>query len=290
MQTPPKPGLDPLAIVVLAVAALLAAGLVLWLFLSIRSAPSPEPAKGAAEDVREGIAGAAKKLIERFGERTKPAPTPPAPRATRAPAPSAKPAATRPAPPGQRPTGIDLPAGKTWTYSVRLEPEVWKDAVLVYRSVAEQGGVAVQTDFRHAQGNLTFRLGTYAAGHRSHAQMRFPGFFMHGAYFDFPLTPGKRFSWEYPWQMRDNSIRAGRVRHFEATVGATEPVSVPAGRYDAVRLDVTLNYIDGGKTLATVNEALWYAPSIRQIVKVVRSGRSPDEAGQRIVADLAEIR
>jgi len=286
METP-RSRLDPLALAVLGAAALAGLALVAWLVVSIRSAPAPEPAKAAAPGALERAADAVKRLIGQFEERTKPAPPArPKPPASKPPGPAAKPAA----PATGRRLGIDLPPGYAWTYAVRLEPEVWKDAALTYRSVLDSTGLVVEAEFRHSQGKLDFRLGNYAAGHRSHAQLRFPGFFMHGAYLDFPLTPGKRFAWEYPWQARDNSIRPGRVRRFEASVGAMEPVSVPAGRYDAVRIDVKVRYVDGGKDLASVDEILWYAPSIRQLVKVVRSGSSPDEKAQRIVADLAEVR
>lgn len=173
---------------------------------------------------------------------------------------------------------------------MRLEPEVWKNATLAYRSAAEKDGMTVHADFRHDKGVMSFRLGTYAPGHASHSQIRFPGFFMHGAYLDFPLDKGKRFSWTYPWQMADNRIRDGRVRRWDAVVGTSEQVSVPAGRFEAVRIDAAVSYIDGGTTLASVKETIWYAPAIRQIVKVVREGRSPDEAGQRIVAELAEAK
>ncbi len=264
----PTRRLDPLAVAVLGIALLIALAGIAWLVVSIRSAPE-------TPSTRDSIADAAKRALERFApaEKAKPVPAPAAPAAT-----------------ARGGKGIELPAGGTWTYAVRLEPEVWKNATLAYRSVAEKDGMAVHADFHHDKGNLSFRLGTYVAGHRSHAQIRFPGFFMHGAYLDFPLDKGKRFSWEYPWQMADNRLREGRVRRWDAVVGASEPVSVPAGRYQAVRIDATLNYVDGGKALASVKETIWYAASAGQIVKVVREGRSPDEAGQRIVAELAEVK
>ncbi len=283
-QNPRK--LDPLAVVVVGAAALVALVLVVWLVLSLRSA-LPKPAPEGAGSVVEGVRSAleqARHFLRKFDERSLPPP-----------APVAKPAPPRPAAPGQpgggsAKPGIDLPLGKSWTYNVTLEPEVWRDATLAYRSVADGDAVAVQAEFRHSKGNMAFRLGTYTRGHPSHAQIRFPGFFMHGAYLDFPLTRGKAFSWSYPWQMADNRLREGRVRRWDAVVVGNETVSVPAGRFEAIRIDATVRYIDAGKDLATVNEILWYAPSIRQIVKVARAGRSPDEAGQRIVAELAAMK
>lgn len=270
---PPRRGLDPLALKVLGAALALAIGLAVWLFVAIRSAP--DAPRDAGPGIASGLVDAARSLLRRVEESARPAP-PATQSSTSAPA------------PGKR--GIELAAGRSWTYAVRLEPEVWRDATLTYRTVAEQGALVVHTEFRHAQGRLSFRLGPYVAAHASHAQLRFPGFFMHGAYFEFPLAPGRKFSWTYPWQMPDNRVRADRVRRFDAAVGASESVSVPAGRYDAMRIDAVLSYVDAGRTIATVNETLWYAPSIRQIVKVVRDGRSPDEAGRRIVAELADSR
>jgi hypothetical protein len=284
----PHGRVDPVALAILGLAGLLAIGIATWLVVALQQQP--------AAPAQEGIAEVAKRVIDQFRDPPKPAPQPSRlpPVAKRESAqlkPKAEQSAASATPtlPTIARAGIDLPAGKSWTYAVRLEPEVWRNAELVYRSSAGQGGIVVDTDFRHAGGNVSFRLGTYRPGHASHANVRFPGFFMHGAYLDFPLEAGKRFSWTYPWQQADNRVRADRVRRFDAVVGPTETVSVPAGRFEAIRVDITLSYVDAGSTLATVNEILWYAPSARQIVKLMRAGDSPDEAGKRIVADLAGI-
>lgn len=39
-----------------------------------------------------------------------------------------------------------------------------------------------------------------AAGHPTHANTRFPGFFMHPSDFRLPLEPGQKLSWSWPWQ------------------------------------------------------------------------------------------
>jgi hypothetical protein len=277
---------DPVALGILGFAGLLAIAIAAWLVVSVQREP--------ARPTTEGIADLAKRVLDQFRDPPKPAPPPPrlppvAKREAAQPKPAPVPKPAPAAGTASAAKGIDLPAGKRWTYAVRLEPEVWKNAELVYRSSTGQAGMVIDTDFRHAGGNTSFRLGTYAAGHASHGNVRFPGFFMHGAYLEFPLEAGKRFSWTYPWQQTDNRVRADRIRRFDAVVGPTETVSVPAGRFDAVRVDITLSYVDAGRVFATVNEVLWYAPAARQIVKLVRAGDSPDEAGKRIVADLAEI-
>lgn len=275
---------DPFAAAVLGAAALCGVALVIWVVVGLLRGggiePSPKPAPETAP---------------------KPAPSPspgkPAPSAPATPREAEPPGAI--APPNSGGSGGTAVAAKrglapapdrTWTYEVRVEPAAWRDAVLVYRTAREPSGLAVQTEFRHSKGQMAFRLGTYAAGHPSHAQVRFPGFFMHGAYLELPLDKGRRMEWTYPWQASDNRVRDGRVRRWRAVVGDTEKVSVPAGRFDAVRIDATVTYEDAGQVAATVSETLWVVPSSNQIVKVVRSGRSPDEAAERIVADLAEVK
>ena len=256
--------LDPFAAAVLGVAALCGLLLAAWVVVGVLRSGALQPV---------------------------PKPTPePVAKAAPKPAPPPAKSADAPIAPATAKRGLALAPDRTWTYAVRVEPAVWRDAVLAYRTVREPSGLAVQTEFRHSKGQMSFRLGTYAAGHPSHAQVRFPGFFMHGAYLELPLDKGRRMEWTTPWQAADNRVREGRVRRWRAVVGDTEKVSVPAGRFDAVRIDATLTYEDAGKVAATVSETLWVVPSANQIVKVVRSGRSPDEAAERIVADLAEVK
>ena len=66
-----------------------------------------------------------------------------------------------------------------WRYAVVVEPPTWRDATLTYRTQQENAGIGVLTDFAYAGGKMNFHLGNYAAGHPSHANTRFPGFFMH---------------------------------------------------------------------------------------------------------------
>ena len=131
-----------------------------------------------------------------------------------------------------------------------------------------------------------FHLGTFAAGHPSHANTRFPGFFMHPSYFSLPLQPGQKLSWGWAWQ----PAREGRVKRYEGRVVRVEDVTVPAGTYRAAVIEAELTYIEGGQVRARARETLWYAPAASQIVKVVREGRTPDEGSSRIVAELAEYR
>jgi hypothetical protein len=69
-----------------------------------------------------------------------------------------------------------------------------------------------------------------------------------------------------------------------------ENVQVPAGTFRAAVIEAVLEYYDGHVVRARVNETIWYAPAVSQIVKVIREGKSPDEASSRIVAELVEYR
>jgi hypothetical protein len=69
-----------------------------------------------------------------------------------------------------------------------------------------------------------------------------------------------------------------------------ENVQVPAGTFSAAVIEAELSYLEEGKVQARARETLWYAPTLSQVVKVVRDGRTPDEGSSRIVAELAEYR
>jgi len=150
--------------------------------------------------------------------------------------------------------------------------------------------IEVQTEFRHAGGKSDFRLGTFSPDHRSHVQLRFPGFFMHAAYLVLPLEQGMPVEWGWAWQLPDNSVRDGRLKRYRGVVSGWETIAVPAGRFRAARIDADLYYVDEGRIQASAKETLWYSPDVNQFVKAVREGRTPDERGTRIVAELAEYR
>lgn len=177
-------------------------------------------------------------------------------------------------------------AGRTWVYAVTVEPPIWRNITLTYRTEQRGADVGVQTEFKYAGGQMNFYLGTLVPGHPTHANVRFPGFFLHPVYLPASLQPGQHFAWEWAWQ----PARPGRVKRYEALVQRWEEVAVPAGRFEAALIVADLFYIEGGKVLAKSRETLWYAPKAGQLVKVVREGRTPDEGSERIVAALAEMR
>lgn len=158
--------------------------------LGVPEPETPEPATPARSldlmgELRRQVAG----LADKF--RDKPAARP----------------ASKPAPPPAAVSGTGIEAGRTWRYAVVVEPPAWRDITLTYRTQREGAGIGVLTDFVHAEGKMNFHLGTFAAGHPSHANTRFPGFFMHASYLPPSLKEGQRLASGWPWQ----PVREGRT-------------------------------------------------------------------------------
>ncbi len=259
---------DPLALALFGAALALLAGLLVYVFFV--KAPEPAQPSGTAEFLKQARRQAAA-VAERFQEK------PEAEKFQKIPAIKT--------PPARSATNTTLEAGRTWRYAVVVEPPVWRDITLTYRTQRENTGIGVLTDFVYAGGKTNFHLGTFAAGHPSHANTRFPGFFMHPSYFSLPLQPGQKLSWGWAWQ----PAREGRIKRYEGRVARVEDVTVPAGTYRAAVIEAELSYVEGGQVRARARETLWYAPAASQIVKVVREGRTPDEGSSRIVAELMDF-
>ena len=261
--------LDPAALAFHAIALVVAVLLCVMLFFMVRSDPAPAKGgglQGAVESIRKKIEGATQQAKQ-------PAPAPKRPPTV----------ATMVTVPGS----VPLPAARIWRYNVTLEPPQWREAVLTYRTATTAKGTAVHTEFAHAGGKMNFELGIYAAKHPSHANVRFPGFFMHAAYLDKVLEVGQRFAWEWPWQLPGGALRDGRVKRYEGQVKGWEEVVTPGGTFIAARIDTALSYREGGRVHAQATETLWYAPKASQVIKVIREGATPDEGAKRIVAELA---
>ena len=168
---------------------------------------------------------------------------------------------------------------------------MWRNAVLEYRTVQRGGALVVQTEFRHAQGNMKFELGTIGRGHPSLANTRFPGFFLYTANFGDRIRLGQKIAWEWPWQLPGGGIKAGRVKRYEGTLveAGSNPGPVEPGT-TLLKIDGTLSYIEDGRIAAVARETLWYSGKSGQLARVERVGRTPDEGATRIVAQLVELR
>jgi hypothetical protein len=277
---------DPLALAIFGAALALLAGLLVYvLFFKTPAPATPTRAFDFVAEVRRQVAGLAERFEAKPAVKPAPAPVakPPAAPIARA---ESKPAAKPVAPSPAAVSGSSIEAGRSWRYAVVVEPPAWRDITLTYRTQREGAGIGVLTDFIHAGGKTNFHLGTFAAGHPSHANTRFPGFFMYASYFPPSLKEGQRLTWGWPWQ----PVREGRMKRYEGRVLRWENIQVPAGTYTAAVIEAELSYIESGTVQARARETLWYVPKMAQVVKVVREGRTPDEGSMRIVAELQEFR
>jgi len=193
---------------------------------------------------------------------------------------------------------LPVPANGNWTYDVAFGP-AWQTAGrLNYVTLPAAPGtpptsrapVQATMSWTPSGGQTsTWNLGVVAANHPTHANTRFPGFFMHAAYLPEQLQAGQPLKWEFPWQ-GGNAAQTGRVRRYEMTVTGWERVRVPAGVFDTARLEGTLRYVEGETVRAEVRYHLWYAPRAKQVVRLVWKGRAPDESGTEMMAELAAHR
>jgi hypothetical protein len=169
---------------------------------------------------------------------------------------------------------------------VVVDPPVWRDITLTYQTRREASGIGVLTDFVHAGGKSNFHLGVFSAGHPTHANTRFPGFFMYAAYLRPPLKVGEEISFGWHWQGKS----PGSTKRFTGVVNNMVDVTVPAGTYRAAVIEGTWTYLEDGQFRGRAHEKFWYAPSVAQIVKIERFGIAPDEGSRQIAAELAEYR
>ena len=175
--------LDLLALAFFGAAIALLAGLLLYVLIFKTPDPAtPVLAFDLVESIRRQVAGLADKFKDKPAAKA-----PSAPPATKAP-----PVATAT---GSGPT---LEAGRSWRYAVVVEPPAWRDITLTYRTQPQGASIGVLTDFVYAGGKMNVHLGTFAAGHPSHANTRFPGFFMHASYIPPSLKEGQRLTWGWP--------------------------------------------------------------------------------------------
>jgi hypothetical protein len=275
---------DPAAVAVISVALVIVVGAAAYVGFSVLT-DKRQDTSSLADAVQQ-----ARKRMESAIKSPAPKEQPPA--AAQVPT-VRSPTAKAPAAPKSASAPIVLPlqAGRVWSYQVTLEPPQWRDAVLDYRAVEMVNGITVYTEFRHASGKMNFQLGTFAANHPSHANTRFPGFFMVPAYWSGrPLEVGQRFGWEWPWMLPGGGVKAGRVKRYAGEMKAWENLAVPAGTFPAARIEGQLQYVEDNVVRATVRETLWYSPQFGQLAKVQREGASPDEGARRIVAELIALK
>lgn len=224
----------------------------------------------------------------------------PAPMQTQAPKPQA---AQNTAPPGIQPGNparvyaaiappngpqvTAIPVGGKWAYDVFFGPDWRSTGQLLYTTSRQSENselVGANMSWRpHGGQTTTWTLGILEADHPSHANTRFPGFFVYPVYLPRSPQPGSLLVWEIPWQGSGKQA----MRRFDMRVAGWESVSVPAGVFNAVHLEGKLRYVDNEIVKAEIRYELWYAPEIRQIVRVLWLGRAPDESSSEMIAELS---
>ncbi len=83
--------------------------------------------------------------------------------------------------------------------------------------------------------------------------------------FPFPLTPGKTWTDEVRWQLREPAVE-GRTE-VKGQLGDWADITVPAGTFRAISGEVTLRLIGHNAERDVTTIRYWYAPSVNRYVK-----------------------
>jgi Protein of unknown function (DUF3108) len=158
-------------------------------------------------------------------------------------------------------------AGKTWTAVDQMDtPQgsaidtatIEKGSLLVQKRILKQGPVAVDIDF--ADNRATGRMSMNGQEKPINAELGGP-LFGDAAGGDFaiaclPLAEG------YTATFRNFDVQSQKVKLEQLTVAGAESVTVPAGTFDAWRVEITA--ADGGAD----KKAVWVAKDSHKVVKV----------------------
>jgi hypothetical protein len=104
--------------------------------------------------------------------------------------------------------------------------------------------------------------------------------------FKFPLAAGVTWSEKYTWISSTGVASSGYVA---AKVSAQEKVTVPAGTFDAYRIDRDQEVRDNNETamVTKTHMTTWYSPAARRFVRrewtVTRDGRVRSKAAMELV-------
>ncbi len=104
--------------------------------------------------------------------------------------------------------------------------------------------------------------------------------------FKFPLTAGVTWSGKYTWISSAGMASSGYVA---AKISALEKVVVPAGTFDAYRIDRDLEERGNNEAAAVTKTHMttWYAPAVRRFVRrewtVTRDGRVRGKTAMELV-------
>src|SRR5579863_7508456 len=84
-------------------------------------------------------------------------------------------------------------------------------------------------------------------------------------WFDFPLAPGKTWHATSNWKDPDQAL--GGTAVCDGAAGKWEKINVPAGDYDALRVDVACRMFGRGGAADDINVTYWWVPSVNRFVK-----------------------
>jgi len=102
-------------------------------------------------------------------------------------------------------------------------------------------------------------------------------------YYDFPLSPGK--TWEQVTTETDIKTGKIRIHTITGTVGQWEDVTVPAGTFHAIRVNLGTNVFNPS-TGEQINgtDTSWYVPEVHRSVKSITTGKD----GKRQIIQLLQ--
>jgi len=151
--------------------------------------------------------------------------------------------------------------GDRWVYDDGKEKESVREVTAVQVG-RDETIVTVSEPGRKA---VAERVAVSAAGVR---RLEFNGFPLDGDWLlKLPAKEGDKWEFDTPAQ-QDERGRGLRGEKGTVTVGPTEEVEVPAGKFRSVRLEIAVTAING-KAVPAIRYTSWYAPEVG-LVKVTR--------------------
>jgi hypothetical protein len=100
--------------------------------------------------------------------------------------------------------------------------------------------------------------------------------------FRFPIEPGRR--WKAAVEQRQDGEPGHRIVEVDARVVGPETVEVPAGRFDAWRIEAVHRAGD-----VRIDTVYWFAPRAKRSVRGVETSRSPRGTSE-LIYELQSLR
>ncbi|MFZ5555713.1 MAG: hypothetical protein ACOZDY_03145 [Pseudomonadota bacterium] len=172
--------------------------------------------------------------------------------------------------PGSGPSQVEAPAirtGDSWTYEVRIGYSDDLKATLRYQVVGSSGDAlqfSVSGEPKTTTQSYTREWNPLTGAVLADRKVDFPQAYPR---FSFPLGPGKTWVKEAaavdPAGGRRMSVKV------HARVSGWERIKVPAGEFNALRIDrqIYVGDYEWWRSESTVLETDWYAPEVKAVVK-----------------------